>query len=102
MLLQVILSSSAHKRSTAQLDDLDFSKRGYDPWAAYGQSKTANIWMATEIERRYGSQGLHRSYACACRVSSCRLWVFTVHLPQQQRQCMPIHWRRGTCLAFHH
>ena len=26
---------------------------------AYGQSKTANIWMANEIERRYGAQGLH-------------------------------------------
>ncbi|TGO60583.1 hypothetical protein BCON_0034g00190 [Botryotinia convoluta] len=26
---------------------------------AYGQAKTANIYMANEIERRYGSQGLH-------------------------------------------
>ena len=26
---------------------------------AYGQSKTANIWMANEIERQFGSQGLH-------------------------------------------
>ena len=25
----------------------------------YGQSKTANIYMANEIERRYGSSGLH-------------------------------------------
>ena len=23
------------------------------------QSKTANCWMATEIDRRYGPQGLH-------------------------------------------
>ena len=80
---QVILSSSAHKRGTAQLDDLDFSKRGYDPWAAYGQSKTANIWMATEIERRYGSQGPLTNYACACKVSTCRLWASIVHLPSQ-------------------
>ncbi len=56
---QVCLSSSAHKRSTVLLDDLDFSKSGYDPWKSYGQSKTANIWMATEIERRYGSKGQH-------------------------------------------
>ena len=26
---------------------------------AYGQSKTANIWMANEIDRRYGAGGLH-------------------------------------------
>lgn len=26
---------------------------------AYGQSKTANIWMANELERRYGGQGVH-------------------------------------------
>lgn len=56
---QVCLSSSAHKRSSVLLDDLDFSKSGYDPWKSYGQSKTANIWMATEIERRYGSKGEH-------------------------------------------
>ncbi|CAL8469736.1 g9278 [Coccomyxa elongata] len=55
----VCLSSSAHKRSSVLLDDLDFSKSGYDPWKSYGQSKTSNIWMATEIERRYGSKGLH-------------------------------------------
>lgn len=55
--MQVILSSSAHKRGNVQLDDLDFKKSGYDQWASYGQSKTANIWTALEIERRYGSQG---------------------------------------------
>ncbi|KAL5384330.1 hypothetical protein DPSP01_005477 [Paraphaeosphaeria sporulosa] len=31
----------------------------YDPRLAYGQSKLANIQMATELERRYGSQHLH-------------------------------------------
>lgn len=55
--MQVILSSSAHKRGNVQLHDLDFKKSGYDQWASYGQSKTANIWTALEIERRYGSQG---------------------------------------------
>jgi hypothetical protein len=43
------------------LDDYyaDFNKTEYDPWTAYGQAKTANIWMANEIDRRYGSKGLH-------------------------------------------
>lgn len=60
--MQVILSSSAHKRGNVQLDDLDFKKSGYDQWKSYGQSKTANIWSALEIERRYGSQGEQ----CSC------------------------------------
>jgi len=55
----VCVSSAAHRQSSVNLDDLNFAKGGYDPWKAYGQSKTANIWMATEIERRYGSQGVH-------------------------------------------
>ena len=31
----------------------------YNPMILYGQSKTANIWFANEIERRYGGAGLH-------------------------------------------
>lgn len=31
----------------------------YHPWVAYGSSKTANLWTANEVERRYGSKGLH-------------------------------------------
>lgn len=31
----------------------------YIAYDAYGQSKTANIHMANQIERLYGSQGLH-------------------------------------------
>ena len=55
----VMLSSSGHEYSPVLFDDLDLSTRGYDPFVAYGQSKTANIYMALEIERRYGSRGLH-------------------------------------------
>ena len=39
--------------------DYNLQKQGYDPWVAYGQAKTANIYMANEIERRYAHQGLH-------------------------------------------
>ncbi len=31
----------------------------YDSWAAYGTSKLALVHEAAEIERRYGSRGLH-------------------------------------------
>lgn len=39
--------------------DYHFDEAPYDPWLAYGQSKTANIYLASEIERRYGTRGLH-------------------------------------------
>lgn len=55
----IMVSSRGHRSKPVQLDDLDFSKAGYSPWAAYGQSKTANIWMANQIERAYGGRGLH-------------------------------------------
>ena len=55
----VTLTSSGHGFSPIHFGDYDLKQQGYDPWVAYGQSKTANIYMATEIERRYGSKGLH-------------------------------------------
>ncbi|RGP60879.1 ww domain-containing oxidoreductase [Fusarium sporotrichioides] len=56
----VNLSSSGHNfYALNDSDNYDFQKGGYDPQVAYAQSKTANIYMANEIERRHGSQGLH-------------------------------------------
>lgn len=40
-------------------ENYHFQNGGYSPWAAYTQSKVANIYMANEIERRYGASGLH-------------------------------------------
>ncbi|PYH29646.1 short-chain dehydrogenase [Aspergillus neoniger CBS 115656] len=54
----VILSSAAHRISSVHLDNLSLEGE-YEPWKAYGQSKTAGIWVANEIERQYGAQGLH-------------------------------------------
>ncbi|KAJ3455264.1 hypothetical protein MRS44_013864 [Fusarium solani] len=56
----VSLASSAHNvHGINDPDNYNFQKGGYDPTVAYGQSKTANIYMANEIERRYGSRHLH-------------------------------------------
>ncbi|CEJ59050.1 Putative WW domain-containing oxidoreductase [Penicillium brasilianum] len=56
----VNLASSAHNvQGINDPDNYNFQKGGYDPSVAYGQSKTANIYMANEIERRYGSRHLH-------------------------------------------
>ena len=42
-------------------DNYDWQKGNYHPFMAYAQSKTANILMANEIDRRYGPRGLHAS-----------------------------------------
>ncbi|EXJ87735.1 hypothetical protein A1O1_04660 [Capronia coronata CBS 617.96] len=56
----VCVSSVGHRQSPIVFDDLNLSAPdAYNPWKAYGQSKTANIYMANEIERRYGPRGLH-------------------------------------------
>ena len=54
----VSVSSSAHLRSDVHLDDLHFENRPYEPWAAYGQSKTANILFAVEGAKRWAADGI--------------------------------------------
>jgi len=49
----VSLSSTGHFYSPAILDDLNFDRRDYDPWLAYGQSKTANVLFAVDASRRW-------------------------------------------------
>jgi NAD(P)-dependent dehydrogenase (short-subunit alcohol dehydrogenase family) len=40
------------------LDDPGFEHSPYDPWVAYGRSKTANILFAVELDRRLRDQGV--------------------------------------------
>lgn len=54
----VAVSSMGHRGGGIHFDDVNL-ERDYTPNKGYSQSKTANIYMANEIERRYGSKGLH-------------------------------------------
>lgn len=54
----VLLSSLGHRFSSVNVNNLNLTGE-YEPWKAYGQSKTAAIWFANETERLYGSKGLH-------------------------------------------
>jgi NAD(P)-dependent dehydrogenase (short-subunit alcohol dehydrogenase family) len=54
----VSLSSRGHMRSAVGFDDLHFAARPYDPWLAYGQSKTANVLFAVEATRRWADDGI--------------------------------------------
>ena len=54
----VNVSSAAHRYGPVRLDNINFDGI-YDGWLAYGSSKTANIYMTSQIERIYGPRGLH-------------------------------------------
>jgi NAD(P)-dependent dehydrogenase (short-subunit alcohol dehydrogenase family) len=55
----VNLSSGGHVGSDIVWDDPNFERREYDKFAAYGQSKTANILFSVELDRRLGDRGVH-------------------------------------------
>ncbi|GJD01592.1 short-chain dehydrogenase [Colletotrichum higginsianum] len=56
----VSVSSSGHRQGRIQFEDFNFDHTvEYHPWTAYGQAKLANIHFANELDRRYGSKGLH-------------------------------------------
>jgi NAD(P)-dependent dehydrogenase (short-subunit alcohol dehydrogenase family) len=54
----VSVSSRAHLNAGVDFDDIHFERRAYDPWVAYGQSKTANVLFAVEATERWGHEGI--------------------------------------------
>jgi NAD(P)-dependent dehydrogenase (short-subunit alcohol dehydrogenase family) len=54
----VILASSGHRHGGINFSNTNFEGE-YHAWMAYAQSKTANVYTAVELERRYGDKGLH-------------------------------------------
>jgi NAD(P)-dependent dehydrogenase (short-subunit alcohol dehydrogenase family) len=54
----VSVSSSAHHRSPVVFDDIHFERREYEPWSAYGQSKTANVLFAVEASKQWAADGI--------------------------------------------
>jgi NAD(P)-dependent dehydrogenase (short-subunit alcohol dehydrogenase family) len=54
----VNLASSGHRFSDVDLDDPNFEHAPYDPFVAYGRSKTANILFAVEFDRRHKHRGV--------------------------------------------
>lgn len=54
----VSLASSGHRYSDVDLDDPNFERTEYDPFIAYGRSKTANILFAVEFDRRHKNRGV--------------------------------------------
>ena len=54
----VSVSSSGHLLSPVVFDDIHFAFRHYDPWLAYGQSKTAIVLFAVGATSRWFKDGI--------------------------------------------
>ena len=54
----ISVSSRGHRFSPVVFDDIHFQRRPYDKWSAYGQSKTANVLFAVELDRRLAARGV--------------------------------------------
>ena len=52
------LASSGHRFSNVNLEDPNFETTPYEPFLAYGRSKTANILFAVEFDRRHKARGI--------------------------------------------
>ncbi|MDN3241801.1 SDR family NAD(P)-dependent oxidoreductase [Glycomyces tritici] len=79
----VMTSSGGHGNSPIRWDDPHF-EQGYDQWKAYGQSKTANILFAVELDRLGRSFGT-RSFALH---PGAILTPLQRHIPEERQREM--------------
>jgi NAD(P)-dependent dehydrogenase (short-subunit alcohol dehydrogenase family) len=52
------LSSSGHRFANVDLQDPNFERTPYEPFVAYGRSKTANILFAVAFDHRHRGRGI--------------------------------------------
>jgi len=65
----VVLSSLGHRRSPVNFEDINWEK-SYDRWKAYGQSKTANILFAKQLQANLAQESKNKE---------SKVDVFAVH-----------------------
>ena len=53
----VTVSSSGHRLGRIDLEDLNWERKRYNAWAAYNQSKLANLLFTAELQRRLTEAG---------------------------------------------
>jgi NAD(P)-dependent dehydrogenase (short-subunit alcohol dehydrogenase family) len=53
----VTVSSAGHRQGSINFDDLNWERRRYRAWSAYGQSKLANLLFTAELQRRLSAAG---------------------------------------------
>ncbi len=53
----VTVSSTGHRLGSIDFDDLNWERKPYRAWRAYGQSKLANLLFTAELQRRLSAAG---------------------------------------------
>ncbi len=53
----VTVSSTGHRIGSIDFDDLNWERKPYRAWRAYGQSKLANLLFTMELQRRLAAAG---------------------------------------------
>jgi NAD(P)-dependent dehydrogenase (short-subunit alcohol dehydrogenase family) len=53
----VTVSSTGHRMGTIDFNDLNWERKPYKAWRAYGQSKLANLLFTAELQRRLTEAG---------------------------------------------
>jgi len=54
----VVVSSAGHRMGDVDFHDLNFERRDYDPFVAYGAAKTCNVLHAVGIDQRWSERGV--------------------------------------------
>lgn len=54
----IVLSSQAHRVADVDLEDPNFDNQDYEPFVAYGRSKTATTLFAKELDQRFRDKGI--------------------------------------------
>ncbi|MEU3188283.1 SDR family NAD(P)-dependent oxidoreductase [Streptomyces sp. NPDC006923] len=68
-----VVSSVGHINGEVLFDDINFEHQPYDAWAAYSQSKTANILFAVEAARRWAADGISVNALNPGRIADTKL-----------------------------
>lgn len=79
----VVLSSQAHRIADVDLADPNLEHQPYDPWVAYGRSKTATSLFAVEFDRRHRARGIRAAAVMPGNTGGTRL---TRHLSPEAVQ----------------
>jgi NAD(P)-dependent dehydrogenase (short-subunit alcohol dehydrogenase family) len=79
----VALSSLGHRFAKMDFDDPNFLRRAYDPWLAYGQSKTANVLFAVHLDKLGADRGVRGFAVHPGRIPTTNLGRF---MPLHQDQ----------------
>lgn len=78
----VVVSSVGHLNGDVVFDDISFERRPYDPWAAYAQSKTANVLFMVEAARRWAPDQIMVNALNPGRITATGLSRYIGHISE--------------------